>query len=143
MATLIFVLIAIGTVCLIASFIIPNTEEKQPEITTPAELSDENKARIQEEIQKLIERELSEIEERTEASLDKISNTKILEMSDYAKTVIDQINKDHNEVMFLYDMLNEKSKDVKNTVREVNTAKREVKRTLEMSNIDQEKALGC
>ena len=48
--------------------------------------------------------------ERTEARLDKISNTKILEMSDYAEAVINQINKNHNEAVFLYDMLMRKLK---------------------------------
>ncbi|MDO5403463.1 MAG: DUF6115 domain-containing protein, partial [Eubacteriales bacterium] len=36
------------------------------------------------------------------------------------------INRNHNEAVFLYDMLNEKAKEVKNTVKDVNTAKRQV-----------------
>jgi hypothetical protein len=79
-------------------------------------------------VSELVNEELSAINERTEASLDKISNTKILEMNDYADTVMGEINKSHNEAVFLYDMLNEKAKEVKNTVKDVNLAKHEVKR---------------
>ena len=52
--------------------------------------------------------------------LDKISNTKILEMNEYADNVLKEINRNHNEVMFMYDMLNEKDKEIKTTVKSVN-----------------------
>ena len=60
--------------------------------------------------------------------IDRISNTKILEMNEYAENVLGQINRNHNETVFLYDMLNDKAKEVKTTVKDVNTTKRQVER---------------
>ena len=61
--------------------------------------------------------------DKTEARLDKISNTKILEMNEYADGVLKEINRNHNEVMFMYDMLNEKDKEIKTTVKDVNVTR--------------------
>ena len=125
------ILAVCGILCIAASFLLTEDEQKtseqakQPEKTV---LSDGQKEEIRRQVNKLVTEELNAINERTEASLDKISNTKILEMNDYADTVMGEINKSHNEAVFLYDMLNEKAKEVKNTVKDVNIAKHEVKK---------------
>jgi hypothetical protein len=125
------ILAVCGIICIIASYLIPE-EEQQPAVEEKAvrdtSLSELEKNEIRRQVSELVNEELSAINERTEASLDKISNTKILEMNDYADTVMGEINKSHNEAVFLYDMLNEKAKEVKNTVKDVNLAKHEVKR---------------
>ena len=64
--------------------------------------------------------------EKTEAALDKLSNEKIMAVNDYSQTVLDEINKSHEEVMFLYSMLNDKEKDIKNTVRDIENVKKSV-----------------
>lgn len=129
MAVLEAVLAICGIVCIIISFAIAggsNQTEAAEEI--PASLSEKQKDEIRKQVNELVSEELNAINERTEASLDKISNTKILEMNDYADTVMGEINKSHNEAVFLYDMLNEKAKEVKNTVKDVNIAKHEVRK---------------
>lgn len=130
MAVLEVVLAICGILCIIVSFVI--TEENEEKETTVTEvhtnLSEKQKDEIRRQVNELVSEELNAINERTEASLDKISNTKILEMNDYADTVMGEINKSHNEAVFLYDMLNEKAKEVKNTVKDVNIAKHEVEK---------------
>ena len=54
-----------------------------------------------------------------------MSNEKIMAVSEYSDTVLAEIHKTHEEVMFLYDMLNNKHTSLKNTVAEVNRAVRE------------------
>ena len=41
-------------------------------------------------------------------SLEKVTNDKIMAISEYSDTVIESMNKTHNEIMFLYSMLNDK-----------------------------------
>ena len=129
MAVLEAVLAICGILCIIISFMISDDEEKETVVTqVQTDLSEKQKDEIRRQVNELVNEELNAINERTEASLDKISNTKILEMNDYADTVMGEINKSHNEAVFLYDMLNEKAKEVKNTVKDVNIAKHEVKK---------------
>lgn len=108
-------LLVIGTVFYVASFFI--AEKLGPrELNKIGELSNR-------EIRKVMERELqkvtadieSRVEEKadealaaSESSLDAQCNEKIKAIGEYSDTVIESINKSHNEVMFLYSMLNDK-----------------------------------
>lgn len=124
------VLLIAGILCVAVSFLIKDGsgESLSAGDSQTKELTEQDKERIRKQVDEILEEEISNISEKTEAQLDKISNTKILEMNDYAETIMDEINRNHNETVFLYDMLNEKAKEVKSTVKDVNIAKREVAR---------------
>ena len=118
MSALEIVLLVVGIVLMIASFFI--TERlSNSELDKIAELSTE-------EMQKILERNLNEAQvkinnmvdqvvdhsieksmEIVERALDKETNEKMRVLTEYSDTVIEAINKTHNEVMFLYSMLNE------------------------------------
>ena len=123
MGTVAIVLIVIGIICVIISIILGITDNKE-QADTASYVSDYDSAKqvsqVSKAIDDIIEKKMQDIEEKTEASLDKISNTKILEMNEYADNVLKEINRNHNEVMFMYDMLNEKDKEIKTTVKSVN-----------------------
>ena len=95
-----------------------------------------------EDIQALVEQELAGVGhhvddtveeavtyamEKTERSLERLSNEKIMAVNEYSDTVLAEIRKNHEEVMFLYDMLNNKHTSLKNTVAEVNRAVKEAR----------------
>ena len=117
------VAIVLGIICVIISIILGITDNKE-QADTASYVSDYDSAKqvsqVSKAIDDIIEKKMQDIEEKTEASLDKISNTKILEMNEYADNVLKEINRNHNEVMFMYDMLNEKDKEIKTTVKSVN-----------------------
>ncbi len=128
-------LLVAGIVFFAVSFMVGNKKEEHSEMVTLShELSQQDRERIQAQIDVLVKAQVDEIIdghieaicEQTEAQLDKISNIMTLELNEYAETVIKEINKNHNEAVFLYDMLNEKAKEVKNTVKDVNIAKDQV-----------------
>lgn len=129
MTALEVVLLVVGMICVAASFLLGEREGKSSsEKVIASELTEQQKEQIRKQIDDVVEEQLQNVSERTEAKLDKISNTKMLEMNDYAETIIGEINRNHNETVFLYDMLNEKAKEVKSTVKDVNIAKNEVKK---------------
>ena len=47
-----------------------------------------------------------------ERESDKETNEKIMAISEYSDTVLESINKSHNEIMFLYSMLGDKHKEI-------------------------------
>lgn len=57
--------------------------------------------------------------EKTERALERLSNEKIMAVNEYSDTVLAEIHKNHEEAMFLYDMLNNKHTSLKNTVSEM------------------------
>lgn len=123
------ILIIVGIICVIVSLVMSfDNKEDNTGSDIRSELSEEQKNKIKQQVDKMIDEQISGVAEKTEASLDKISNTKILEMNEYAESVLGEINRNHNETVFLYDMLNEKAKEIKTTVKDVNNTKRQVEK---------------
>lgn len=89
---------------------------------------------MEREIRELVRREVEEQKEtienmvddtvdnsldRTERAMERISNEKLSAINEYSDTVINDIHKNHDEVMFMYDMLNDKHKNLTSVVSEV------------------------
>lgn len=62
--------------------------------------------------------------------LSRISNEKVMEISEYAGTVLDDIKKNHDEVVFMYDMLNDKHKNLTHAVTEMTRTAETAKQTV-------------
>ena len=117
------VLIIIGVIMMIASFFVME-KLSNSEVRKMAELSTEEIQRILERNMKeaenkindmidgVIEQSIEESTERVERALDKETNEKIKAINEYSDTVLESINKTHNEVMFLYSMLNDKHSEL-------------------------------
>ncbi|MBQ7919959.1 MAG: hypothetical protein IJ324_08490 [Lachnospiraceae bacterium] len=138
-------LLVVGAVVFILSFVIPVKKEDSEEVLGLAK----------EEIRELIAGEMSQIKgqvddtvdeaiiyamEKTERSLERLSNEKIMAVSEYSDTVLSEINKNHQEVMFLYDMLNDKHTNLKNTVSEVDKTAKEAEAAVKEAVKEVEKA---
>lgn len=137
MSGLEMVLLIIGLICIVASFIFSERFDKESTGgTVNYELSEKQKEDIKNQIVNVFDDEIDRIKENTEASLDKLSNQKIMELNEYSETVLADINKNHQEAMFLYEMLNEKKKEVKNTVRDINLVQKEIKSNTEKQVLD-------
>lgn len=127
MTALEIILLLIGIICVAASFIFFMKVDGPENVSNVnVGLSDKQKEAIKKQISDAYQEQMDEmtdkVKESTESELEKLSNQKIKELSEYSETVLADINKNHNEVMFLYDMLNEKSKEVHNRIRDINIA---------------------
>lgn len=123
------VLLLCGIICVTVSFIMGDSKKKNTDDKDyDANLTEEQKEDIRRQVTDIIDEEMLNASEKTEVSLDKISNTKILEMNEYADNILGEINRNHNEAVFLYDMLNDKAKEVKSTVKDVNVTKKQVEK---------------
>lgn len=108
-------LIIVGVMCIAVSFIFVGKDDNTTKSQTVL-LSETQIEQVTKQIDAIIDEQMDGLEERTEVSMEKISNQKIMELGEYADTVLEQINKNHTETMFLYDMLNNKTKDVKKVI---------------------------
>ena len=130
------VLLFAGGIIFILSFFIPDKKR---------ETAGQTKAVAKEEISELVSKELQSVRshvddvveesvtyamEKTERALERLSNEKIMAVSEYSDTVLSEIHKNHEEAMFLYDMLNNKHVNLKNTVSEVNRTVKEAEETV-------------
>ncbi|MBD9029267.1 MAG: hypothetical protein EGR17_04155 [Butyrivibrio crossotus] len=123
-------LLTIGLIVIVASFVFSSksdgdTMHNVKDVT----FTDKQKEDIKKQIMDILDEQIENVKEQTEISLDKLSNQKMLEMNEYSDTILQEINRNHNEVMFLYDMLNEKKKEINNTVRDMNVTKKEIEKS--------------
>lgn len=134
-------LLILGIIVFIASFIVPETMYTPDEETV--KLSDEKinemvdgKIRdAKDQIQDTIDETISYAMEKAERSLERVSNEKITAVSEFSETVLSDINKNHQEVMFMYDMLHDKQKNLRETVIQAdktNAMAKETKTELEL-----------
>ena len=108
-------LVIVGIIFVIVSFFI---EEKlsQKDIDRIVSLS-ENELKVivdrqlrgaEEQIEDSIAESLEEAHEATKRAMEKETNDKIMAISEYSDTVLESMNKTHNEILFLYSMLGDK-----------------------------------
>ena len=109
------ILLLVGCVFMIGSFFI-SEKLSSSELNKIAELSeDELKKIIEREVNnagtqmdEVIEQKIVEAGEQAERAMEKESNEQIMQIHEYSETVMESMKKTHDEIMFLYSMLNDK-----------------------------------
>lgn len=136
-------LILLGILAFIGSFVIPENlaEKNSKDIKIPEEkiknLVEQEVKQAALQIEEKTDETISAAAEKTERYMERLSNEKIMAIQEYSDTVLSQINKNHEEVVFLYDMLNNKHAQVKNTAAEINTKVEGAKADLEHKILEQ------
>lgn len=143
------VLIVLGIVVFVLSFVIPAKREK---------ISKASLREAKEEIRKIVDEAVKEANgsiednvkevsdynvEKAERAMERLCNEKIMAINEYSSTVLEAIDKNHQEVMFLYDMLNEKHNTVKEAAATVDKTVKVAKQTardvaVEMNEVKEE-----
>lgn len=121
------IILLTGAVLFTVSFFVPDRsnstidgldEEEEKKIIR--ELLEEEMKKVRYEIEEATEDVINENRDKMERAMDRITNEKMNAVNEYSDTVIEQIHKNHEEATFLYDMLNNKYSQVKNTAAELN-----------------------
>ena len=130
MSPAVIILIIIGIIFIFVSYYFAEKFEKEDVkedvIEVPTELSDEQKAQIDKLIRDYMDDQINVQLDDIEAKFAEIVNQKTLALGDYAVTVNEEIEKNHNEVTFLYSMLCDKQKELMTTVEMIDSYKKDV-----------------
>ncbi|NLL79778.1 MAG: hypothetical protein GX234_08325 [Clostridiales bacterium] len=134
------VLLFIGVVLFVFGFLIPDKKGKKALDTSQEEerihnFVEEELKGVKGQISDMVEETVQYSVEKTERSLDRLTNEKMMAINEYSDTVLKEIHRNHEEVMFLYDMLNDKHTNLKNTVKEVTKSAKEAKETAQDAKI--------
>lgn len=135
-------LLILGILVFIASFIVPETMKEPGEEGNRIsdekikEMVDGQIRTAKEQLQDTTDETIQYAMEKAERSLERITNEKITAVSEFSDTVLSDINKNHQEVMFMYDMLHDKQKNLKETavmVDQTNAKAKETQNELELA----------
>lgn len=141
-------LIIVGVIVLVLSYVLPMKEKEKR--TEQAPKVDEGM--IKELIEKEIKDEKNRINdvldetitysmEKTERAMERLTNEKMMAVNEYSDQVLEAINKNHQEVIFLYDMLNDKHENLVSTVSEASKKAQEIKQTVQDAEITVKEAV--
>ena len=125
METIEIIFIALGVLLLIASCFIKQKENAPTEIDydglvqhlSRRELSQEETEEIRLVVARIVAERREKIIEETDDYLSKVANEKIISVNEFSEQIMEKLNVNHKEVVFLYNMLNEKEAEIKELAR--------------------------
>lgn len=123
MSPLEIALVIVGIVAFVISFFVPEKAMSQAQ----EKMSTEQIKKIYEQeavlakkmFEDKTEEEAANAVKTVERALEKTSNEKIMAVSEYSDTVLEEIDKAHKEVLFLHSMMCDKEQDVKNMLTSI------------------------
>lgn len=123
MTTLEIVLLILGIAIFVLSFLVFGGNSRQDLTEIREEVKEEVRQAVNVQMaeagrqwEDTLREKAEDAVNNTERELSKVSNEKIMAVSEYSDTVLAEIDKNHKEAMFLYDMLNDKHKDIGRTI---------------------------
>ena len=129
------ILIVIGVAIFLLGYLMP---ARKKDLDEEVQLISEDEVRklvagevehVKGRIADIVEETVNYSIERTERAMERVTNEKIMAVNEYSDTVLEEINKNHKEVVFLYDMLNDKHDNLMSTINEATVAADAIKQT--------------
>ncbi len=148
MSPLEIALIIIGIITIFISCILVDKNEIsaiQPTgkaLSVENSLTEEDIKQIKDKMDEIFTEISEEVIIRTDDALSNLSNEKIMAVSEFSDQILEKINKNHEEVVFLYSMLNDKEKELKAAVREIDSSKKKVQDIIESKNMIEKNGSG-
>ena len=124
------VLLTLGVIAFVISFFIPEGKGKEASLDEEKlqEIIDEKVNNAKRRIDDLTEENVNYSMEKSERALEKITNEKILAVGDYSDSIMNDLNKTHQEVVFLSDMLDKNKGDLTKLLLETDKISKEASR---------------
>lgn len=127
MTILVVILIIVGIALIVLSLFLVEENKFNPDeyvkLLTDRELSISETGKLRNQVEEIITEVRETQIEKTDDELSLISNEKIIAVSDFSEQVLEKISRNHEEVIFLYNMLNEKQEELKTLMLEANKIK--------------------
>lgn len=125
--------VVLGVILLLVSCFIGGKEESKSNegLVMSEEVMDYYKRELRNYADRLMEEKSEEVIVKTDDYLSKVSNEKIMAVTDYTDQILAKIDANHKEVVFLYDMLNQKEDDIKQMVHQFDHEKQQMAEVVE------------
>lgn len=141
-------LVVIGFIIVAISYFISEKIEDGKGLSEGAEIlgqgreiwSKKDEKRVTEQIEAITARKIEEAEEQADDELSKLSNEKIMAVDEFSNQILEKIEKNHKDVVFLYNMLNEKQEEIKKMITEADLTKTALEDSIRISQESTPKA---
>lgn len=110
------VLIVAGFFCLCISFYVAQKKtpgQQQEDVQAAAVWTEKEEQMIRERVNEILSDRQDEMVDATEEQMNRLCNDKIMAVDEFSRQILEKIESNHQEVVFMYNMLNEKQKEIK------------------------------
>ncbi len=124
-------LVIIGLIFVICSFLFSEhilSGEAREDVINGVHVASVTEEIVRREVEAEVANVIDEKLDEMEVKLEKMTSEKIMAMGEYSDDIQAKIDHNHEEVMFLYNMLNDKEEVLKNTIRDIEAVKMSVKK---------------
>lgn len=115
----IFFIIA-GFACLCISFFVARKTvpevEQEDGVRTAAVWTEKEEQLIQQRVSEILSDRQNELVDATEEQMNRLCNDKIMAVDEFSRQILEKMESNHQEVVFMYNMLNEKEKEIKDVM---------------------------
>jgi len=115
-------LLVLGIIAICASFFVARKERQEEEEQKSPQARDlwsqKDEELIQTRVSEILEEKQFDIVDATERQMNLICNEKIMAIDEFSQQVLEKIDSNHQDVVFMYNLLNEKDKEIKTLVTE-------------------------
>lgn len=126
------IFVIIGILLIVISCFLTRENTSETELTQfPEEVLEFQKKEAEKLIQQILEEKTEDAVVKADDYLSKISNEKIMAVNDFSSQILERIDSNHKEVVFLYEMLNQKEEEIKHIVQKFESEKQQMQDTVE------------
>lgn len=124
-------LIVIGLIFIVCSFLFSEhilSGEAREDVINGVHVASVTEEIVRREVEAEVANVIDEKLDEMEIKLEKMTTEKLMSMGEFSNDIQAKIEHNHEEVMFLYNMLNDKEEVLKNTIRDIEAVKMSVKK---------------
>lgn len=131
------VLVVVGVILLVGSCFFTKEESAELEYDelikrlTKRELSPEETERLRETVDRIVSEKTEEMILKTDDYLSQVANEKIMSVDEFSKQILERLDKNNSDVMFLYNMVTETKEELKTEIANAKKAQESLERSVE------------
>ena len=116
------IFIVAGFLCICISFFVSRNSgaqgdsEQMDSGASASVWTEQDEKIIQERVEQILEERQAELVDETEDKMNQLCNEKIMAIDEFSQQILEKIDSNHQEVVFMYNMLSEKQKEIKDTI---------------------------
>ena len=127
---IVFLILGIGLI-IISCFLTRDKETNTDVMQFSDEVLEFQKKEAEKLVQQIFEEKIEEAVVKADDYLSKVSNEKIIAVNEFTDQILERIDSNHKEVVFLYDMLNQKEDEIKLIVQKFEHEKQQMRETVD------------
>lgn len=131
------ILIVLGIALLIGSCFFTKEEKSEPEYDelikrlAKRELSEEETERLRQTVDRIVSEKTEEVILKTDDYLSQVANEKIMSVDEFSKQILERLDKNNSDVMFLYNMVTETKEELKTEITNAKKVQEALERSVE------------